>query len=84
MFLYYVTDQASPEASGNSNPPAASSGKKKKKQLVLFSTSMARGGKQWHERPLYFITASQFIIYAYIFIEIKFWFGKSLIRNDNM
>ncbi|XP_053374872.1 RING finger protein 10-like [Mercenaria mercenaria] len=39
-----VTDTSSPQSSG-SNPATGGSGKKKKKQLVLFSTSMARGGK---------------------------------------
>lgn len=38
-------DNTSPQAGGTSTPAAGGSGKKKKKQLVLFSTSMARGGK---------------------------------------
>ncbi|KAL4223854.1 RING finger protein 10 [Mactra antiquata] len=39
------TERSSPQASGSGNVNTSSGGKKKKKQLVLFSTSMARGEK---------------------------------------
>ncbi|XP_060594010.1 E3 ubiquitin-protein ligase RNF10-like isoform X2 [Ruditapes philippinarum] len=39
------TESSSPQATGSTAQTTPGSGKKKKKQLVLFSTSMARGGK---------------------------------------